>query len=138
MNTISVMVLIISGYIFQFEFFLKNDFGTFFFVFILFGVSMVPAAFFISTLVKKSQNASIFKTFICFVFIFLNLSYLRWDLLFFLWELSCKVLYHWLSQKALPSFGEFYFHSYHFHCWLRECMTWVKLPNQGKMVLFYK
>ena len=58
LNVISVLVLVVSGYIFQFDFFLKNDFGTFFFLFLLFGIAMVPAAFFVTTLVKKSQNAS--------------------------------------------------------------------------------
>eukprot|EP01116_Phalansterium_solitarium_P019772 TRINITY_DN564_c0_g1_i1.p1 TRINITY_DN564_c0_g1~~TRINITY_DN564_c0_g1_i1.p1 ORF type:complete len:832 (+),score=308.60 TRINITY_DN564_c0_g1_i1:104-2599(+) len=58
MNIISVIVLVISGYIFQFNFFLKNDFGTFFVLFLLFALSMVPVAFFLSTLVKQARTAT--------------------------------------------------------------------------------
>eukprot|EP01113_Clastostelium_recurvatum_P005090 TRINITY_DN1226_c0_g1_i1.p1 TRINITY_DN1226_c0_g1~~TRINITY_DN1226_c0_g1_i1.p1 ORF type:complete len:879 (-),score=247.94 TRINITY_DN1226_c0_g1_i1:81-2717(-) len=57
-NTLSVLVLIISGYIFQFDFFLKNDFGTFFFLFFLFGLAMVPIVFVLSTLVSRANTAT--------------------------------------------------------------------------------
>ncbi|KAF2073005.1 hypothetical protein CYY_005683 [Polysphondylium violaceum] len=58
LNMISALVLTASGYIFQFDFFKKNDFGTFFFLFLLFSISMVPFVFFLSTLIKKADVAT--------------------------------------------------------------------------------
>eukprot|EP00030_Apusomonadida_sp_AF-17_P000548 a175002_751.p1 GENE.a175002_751~~a175002_751.p1 ORF type:complete len:854 (-),score=472.33 a175002_751:20-2533(-) len=57
-NVGSVMVLIISGAIFQFRFFLKNDFGLYFFLFFLFALAMVPFAFVLSTLVARAKTAT--------------------------------------------------------------------------------
>lgn len=60
LNTISALILIVSGYIFQFNFFLKNDFGTFFLSFMLFAWALVPFTFFISTFLRESRSATIF------------------------------------------------------------------------------
>ncbi|KYQ89172.1 ABC transporter A family protein [Tieghemostelium lacteum] len=57
-NIVSSLVLTASGYIFQFDFFKKNDFGTFFFLFLLFSLSMVTFVFFLSTLIKSSDIAT--------------------------------------------------------------------------------
>eukprot|EP01133_Synstelium_polycarpum_P001084 gene1084-1230_t len=57
-NVISACILTASGYIFQFDFFKKNAFGTFFFLFVLFGVAMVTFVFFLSTIIKKSDIAT--------------------------------------------------------------------------------
>ncbi|EGG17668.1 hypothetical protein DFA_08664 [Cavenderia fasciculata] len=57
-NIVSACILTASGYIFQFDFFKRNEFPTFFFVFILFGISMVPFVFFLSTIIKRSEIAT--------------------------------------------------------------------------------
>ncbi|EFA83624.1 hypothetical protein PPL_02690 [Heterostelium album PN500] len=57
-NVISCFVLVAAGYIFQFDFFKKNNFGTFFVLFLLFGISMVTFVFFLSTLIKRADIAT--------------------------------------------------------------------------------
>lgn len=59
MNLATVLMLIISGCIFQFRIFLLNDFGTYFFLFVLFAWSMIPIVFFISVLVKEAKTATV-------------------------------------------------------------------------------
>jgi hypothetical protein len=44
--------------LFQFPFFLKNDFELYFIHFFLFGLAMVPAALFVSTLIRSASTAS--------------------------------------------------------------------------------
>jgi hypothetical protein len=51
--TSTVFILIISGCIFQFNFFLKNNFGLYFLLLWLFSMTLVSLAFLTSTLVKK-------------------------------------------------------------------------------------
>eukprot|EP01132_Coremiostelium_polycephalum_P010315 gene10315-12659_t len=58
LNIVSALVLTASGYIFQFDFFKKNDFGTFFFLFLLFSISMVTFVFFLSVLMNRSDIAT--------------------------------------------------------------------------------
>eukprot|EP00246_Nothoceros_aenigmaticus_P013513 TRINITY_DN4700_c0_g1_i2.p1 TRINITY_DN4700_c0_g1~~TRINITY_DN4700_c0_g1_i2.p1 ORF type:complete len:623 (-),score=94.49 TRINITY_DN4700_c0_g1_i2:787-2430(-) len=55
---ISSMLLVIFGLIFQFDFFLHNDFGVLFFLFFLFQVNMTGLAFLISTFISKSASAT--------------------------------------------------------------------------------
>jgi ABC-type multidrug transport system permease subunit len=57
-NTLSGLLLILAGAIFQFNFFLKNDFGTYFFLFLLFGFSMVAFAIFLSLFLSKARTAT--------------------------------------------------------------------------------
>ena len=57
-NVASILVLCASGALFQFSFFLLNDFRTYFLLFLLFGLAMVPMAFFVSTLVSREQTAT--------------------------------------------------------------------------------
>ena len=54
----ATLVLVTSGAACQFNFFLKNNFGTYFFLFLLFGISITATSFMISTLVQKSRVAS--------------------------------------------------------------------------------
>eukprot|EP01114_Cavostelium_apophysatum_P009754 TRINITY_DN2300_c0_g1_i1.p1 TRINITY_DN2300_c0_g1~~TRINITY_DN2300_c0_g1_i1.p1 ORF type:complete len:1800 (+),score=493.64 TRINITY_DN2300_c0_g1_i1:225-5624(+) len=56
--TLTVFVLIAAGAAFQFNFFLKNDFGLYFFTLWLFGFTTVSMSFLVSTIVKKSSNAT--------------------------------------------------------------------------------
>ena len=58
MNVISVFILIGAGLLFQFPFFIKNDFAVYFIHFLLFALSMVPLALFVATLVKSPSTAS--------------------------------------------------------------------------------
>ena len=57
-NVISVFIIIISGAIFQFRFFLENDFRTYFVLFLLFAAAMVPVALFLSVFVSKEATAT--------------------------------------------------------------------------------
>eukprot|EP00741_Cyanophora_paradoxa_P000093 tig00000057_g89.t1 len=57
-NTLTGLIIIVSGAIFQFGFFLKNDFPTYFFLFFLFGLAMVSLAFFVSTVISKASTAA--------------------------------------------------------------------------------
>ncbi|KNC54119.1 ABC transporter A family member 9 [Thecamonas trahens ATCC 50062] len=57
-NVISVFIIIISGAIFQFRFFLENDFRTYFVLFLLFAAAMVPVALFLSVFVSKAATAT--------------------------------------------------------------------------------
>eukprot|EP01112_Ceratiomyxa_fruticulosa_P014927 TRINITY_DN4331_c0_g1_i7.p1 TRINITY_DN4331_c0_g1~~TRINITY_DN4331_c0_g1_i7.p1 ORF type:complete len:875 (-),score=184.80 TRINITY_DN4331_c0_g1_i7:65-2689(-) len=58
MTTFAVFILIASGHIFDFTFFTKSDFGTYFFLFFIFGISIICAAFFLASLIERSQAAS--------------------------------------------------------------------------------
>eukprot|EP01117_Protostelium_nocturnum_P005730 TRINITY_DN2068_c0_g1_i1.p1 TRINITY_DN2068_c0_g1~~TRINITY_DN2068_c0_g1_i1.p1 ORF type:complete len:1746 (+),score=587.77 TRINITY_DN2068_c0_g1_i1:107-5344(+) len=58
-TTISVLVLIISGCIFQFKFFLQNDFGLYFLLLWLFGLTMVSMTFLVSTFVRKATSSTL-------------------------------------------------------------------------------
>lgn len=55
----TALLLIIAGLIFQFDFFLKNDFGTYFFLFFLFGLSMVSLAMLLSMFLSKARTGNI-------------------------------------------------------------------------------
>mmetsp|Transcript_22388 Transcript_22388/g.37501 ORF Transcript_22388/g.37501 Transcript_22388/m.37501 type:complete len:840 (+) Transcript_22388:121-2640(+) len=57
-NTLTGLILIASGAILQFSFFLKNDFPLYFFLFFLFGMAMVSFAFFFAAFLGKSDTAS--------------------------------------------------------------------------------
>eukprot|EP01090_Pellita_catalonica_P008622 TRINITY_DN196_c0_g1_i1.p1 TRINITY_DN196_c0_g1~~TRINITY_DN196_c0_g1_i1.p1 ORF type:complete len:943 (+),score=171.62 TRINITY_DN196_c0_g1_i1:378-2831(+) len=57
-TTATVLVLIISGLIFQMRFFLVNPFPLYFLLLWLFAISMISATFVISTIVKKARNAT--------------------------------------------------------------------------------
>eukprot|EP01132_Coremiostelium_polycephalum_P005371 gene5371-6702_t len=63
-----VLVLIATGFIVQFQFFIKNDFGTYFFLFILFGLSIICFAFFLSSLLRKSHTATFLGFFLFILF----------------------------------------------------------------------
>lgn len=67
--TWTVFLLIGFGAAFQFDFFLDNNFGTYFFLLELFGLTLVPLSFLVSTFLKKSSSASMFY---CFHLVFLN------------------------------------------------------------------
>lgn len=58
-NLLTVFMLILSGVIFQFSFYLKNAFGTYFFLYLLFAWSMVPLMFFVSNFVKVAKTATL-------------------------------------------------------------------------------
>ncbi|XP_024541685.1 ABC transporter A family member 2 [Selaginella moellendorffii] len=55
---LSSMVLVLSGMMFQFNFFLDNDFGVLFLVFFLFQTNMVAFSFLLSTFVTKTSSAN--------------------------------------------------------------------------------
>eukprot|EP01088_Endostelium_zonatum_P016705 TRINITY_DN4623_c0_g1_i1.p1 TRINITY_DN4623_c0_g1~~TRINITY_DN4623_c0_g1_i1.p1 ORF type:complete len:965 (+),score=237.77 TRINITY_DN4623_c0_g1_i1:83-2977(+) len=55
--TLTVLQLILWGYVFDFPFFTKNNFGTYFFLFFLFAMSLIPVGFLISTILKRVRNA---------------------------------------------------------------------------------
>lgn len=55
--TWSVLLLVAFGAAFQFELFINNNFGTYFLVLWLFSLTLIPMAFWISTILK-STNAS--------------------------------------------------------------------------------
>lgn len=57
-STATVFVLIITGAIFQFNFFLKNAFGLYFFLMEFFALSLVSLTFLISTFVRKAAQAT--------------------------------------------------------------------------------
>ena len=52
-NTVSVAAIIIFGAILQFDFFLKNDFLTYFLLLELFALSLVPLVILISTMLSR-------------------------------------------------------------------------------------
>lgn len=56
--TWTVLLLCAFGAAFQFDFFLDNNFGTYFILLELFALSLVPLSFLTSTLLKKSSSAS--------------------------------------------------------------------------------
>jgi len=58
-NLISIALLTFTGLAFQFDFFLKNDFGTYAILFLLFSFAMVPLAFFVSTLVDDADTSTL-------------------------------------------------------------------------------
>ncbi|GAM20741.1 hypothetical protein SAMD00019534_039160 [Acytostelium subglobosum LB1] len=65
---LNVFLLIAAGYIFQFSFFKYNDFGTYFFLFIFFGFSIICFAFFLSACLAKSQTATFLGFFLFILF----------------------------------------------------------------------
>lgn len=70
-NVFSSLMLSIFGLIFQFNLFLKNDFGLYFVLFFLFQCDMTAMAFFISTFVRTTTTAtSIGFVFFIIFFIF--------------------------------------------------------------------
>lgn len=58
MALIASLLLCGAGAAFQFGFFLNNDFLTYFLLFFLFGISMVPVAFVVSTLLDSASTAT--------------------------------------------------------------------------------
>jgi ABC-type multidrug transport system fused ATPase/permease subunit len=76
-SSASVFILITSGCLFQFDFFLQNDFGLYFVLLYLFALSMVAMTFLISTFVKKADSATSvgFLVFILGFFIQLGSTY---------------------------------------------------------------
>ncbi|EGG25152.1 hypothetical protein DFA_03400 [Cavenderia fasciculata] len=65
---LNVFLLIASGFIFQFTFFKRNDFGTYFFLFLLFGMSIICFGFFLSACLRKSQAATFIGFFLFILF----------------------------------------------------------------------
>eukprot|EP01133_Synstelium_polycarpum_P009772 gene9772-11411_t len=65
---LNVFLLIASGWIFQFAFFKRNDFGTYFFLFLFFGISIICFAFFLSACLRKSQTATFLGFFLFILF----------------------------------------------------------------------
>jgi ABC-type multidrug transport system ATPase subunit len=57
-NFVSSLILILAGAIFQFDFFLLNDFPTYLLLFWLFSAALVALACFISAFVKQSRTAA--------------------------------------------------------------------------------
>ncbi|KAL6073552.1 ABC transporter, ATPbinding domain containing protein [Balamuthia mandrillaris] len=57
-STLTVFILIISALIFDFDFFIKNDFGTYFLLMWLFALTLIPFSFLISTLVRRAKQAT--------------------------------------------------------------------------------
>ncbi|KAJ3429237.1 abc transporter a family member 1-related [Anaeramoeba flamelloides] len=55
---LSIFILIASGAMFGFNFFLNNSFTTYFVLFMLFGLNVVALSFFLSTLIKKAKTAT--------------------------------------------------------------------------------
>ncbi len=70
LNFFSALLLSIFGMIFQFDFFLKNDFGTHFVLFFLFEICMTGFAFFLSTFMSKGSSATTLG-FVFFLFFFI-------------------------------------------------------------------
>eukprot|EP00033_Pygsuia_biforma_P000094 GCRY01000120.1.p1 GENE.GCRY01000120.1~~GCRY01000120.1.p1 ORF type:complete len:872 (-),score=243.68 GCRY01000120.1:68-2683(-) len=58
LNFVASLVLILSGLLFQFDFFTMNNFFTYFFLFVLFGITMVPVVIVISAFVDKESVAT--------------------------------------------------------------------------------
>jgi len=56
---INAFMTVVLGYIFNFTVFRESNFGILFFLFIMFGLSMVSLAFFITTFVNRSRTADI-------------------------------------------------------------------------------
>ncbi|KAJ3451984.1 abc transporter a family member 1-related [Anaeramoeba flamelloides] len=55
---ISIFILIATGAMFGFNFFLHNSFATYFVLFLLFGLNVVALSFLLSTLIKKAKTAT--------------------------------------------------------------------------------
>lgn len=55
---ISSLLLVLTGMVFQFDFFLKNSFAVLFFLFFLFELSMTGFAFLLSAFIRKSSSAT--------------------------------------------------------------------------------
>ena len=58
MNIFAAFLLIVAGCIFQLPIFLKNDFGTYACLFILFGLSMVPIGILLAAIIDQSSTAT--------------------------------------------------------------------------------
>lgn len=71
-STWTVLSVIAFGCIFQFNFFLKNAFGLYFFLLFLFALTLIPLGFLISALVKKANQATNVG-FLVFIFSFFML-----------------------------------------------------------------
>lgn len=109
MNIISAMLLILAGVIFRFEFFLKNDFLAYFYLFVLFSIAMVPLAFLVSTLLDKTSTATTlgFAVFLIGVMIqsFTNLIYQ--DTTDLVWRIIFSFLPFALLAKGLGDLGSY-------------------------------
>lgn len=55
---VSSLLLVLFGMMFQFDFFINNNFGILFFLFFLFQLNMIGLAFMVSTFVSKSTSAT--------------------------------------------------------------------------------
>lgn len=66
-NLLSALVLVLSGLVLRFDFFVKNAFGTYFILFSLFGLAMVSLAMFISVWLSRAATATSmgFAVFLC-------------------------------------------------------------------------
>eukprot|EP01114_Cavostelium_apophysatum_P020991 TRINITY_DN7191_c0_g1_i5.p1 TRINITY_DN7191_c0_g1~~TRINITY_DN7191_c0_g1_i5.p1 ORF type:complete len:1762 (+),score=405.22 TRINITY_DN7191_c0_g1_i5:86-5371(+) len=73
-NTATVFEIIVVGCIFQFDFFLKNSFGLYFFLLELFSFTLISLAVVVSTVVKKSNAAVTLGFTMFFIGFFLQLA----------------------------------------------------------------
>jgi ABC-type transport system involved in multi-copper enzyme maturation permease subunit len=55
---VSSLLVVCFGMLFQFEFFLHNNFGVLFFLFFMFSFNMISFAFMLSTFISKSSSAT--------------------------------------------------------------------------------
>lgn len=58
MNILAAFLLIAAGHVFRLPMFVRNDFGTYAVLFLLFALAMVPIGLLLSTLVSKSSTAT--------------------------------------------------------------------------------
>lgn len=72
--TWTVLLLCAFGAAFQFDFFLDNNFGTYFILLELFALSLVPLSFLTSTLLKKSSSAISMGFFVFVIGFFFQLT----------------------------------------------------------------
>ncbi|XP_058788357.1 ABC transporter A family member 2-like [Vicia villosa] len=57
-TVLSSILIVLSGMMFQFDFFLKNNFAVLFFLFFLFELNMTGLAFMLSAFIRKSSSAT--------------------------------------------------------------------------------
>ncbi|KAJ5080784.1 intein-containing abc transporter a family member 1-related precursor [Anaeramoeba ignava] len=69
---ISIFLQIATGAMFQFEFFLENAFGTYFFLFFLFGLTTISLAFFFTSILGKTKTTTTVGFVMFFFFTILN------------------------------------------------------------------
>ena len=123
MNTVSVLILICAGLLFQFPFFLKNDFPLYLIHFFLFGLSMVPAALFVATLIKSASTSSTYKLlYNCF------LEVESWHLIISNSDFSWTTMLI-ISLYSIPRFH--YFLGWFHH----SSRSWPDLPWRSKLRL---